>query len=102
MKRVLFMMLLLGGIVLSAHAQRRGYGPPGHYKHWKRDRCDDRRYYGGGYYNGCRDRRVVVYEQPVVYGPPVYVAPPPPPPVVYYPARPRAHVVINAGVTIVR
>jgi hypothetical protein len=42
-----------------------------------------------------------VYERPVVYGPPVYVAPPPPP-VVYYPARPRAHVVINAGVTIVR
>ncbi|SEM56762.1 hypothetical protein SAMN04488505_10561 [Chitinophaga rupis] len=103
MKRVLFMMLLLGGIVLSAQAQRGGwgYGPPGHYKHWKRDRCDDRRYYGG-YYNECRDRRVVVYERPVVYGPPVYVAPPPPPPVVYYPARPRAHVVINAGVTFVR
>jgi len=101
MKRLLLMMLLLGGIVLSSQAQRyrddydgyrgRGHGY-GHYKKWKRERCDDR-YYGGYYREDCRPRRVVVYERPVYY------APPPPPPVVYYPSRPR--VVVNAGISII-
>lgn len=93
-------MLLLGGFVLSSQAQRyydddyRGRGR-GHYKkHWKHDRCDDRRYYGGYYREDCRPRRVVVYERPVYYAPP-----PPPPPVVYYPSRPR--VVVNAGISII-
>lgn len=97
MKRLLLMMLLLGGFVLSSQAQRYyddGHRGRGHYKkHWKRDRCDDRRYYG--YRDDCRPRRVVVYERPVYYAPP----PPPPPPVVYYPSRPR--VVVNAGISIV-
>ena len=109
MKKVLLMMLLMGGAVLSTSAQRgydNGYRDHGRgHGRWKHeDRCDDR-------YERRRDcrrdwddddcyrpRRRVVYAQPAYY-PVVPVPVPVPAPVRYYPSRPRA--VFHAGVTIV-
>ena len=102
MKKVLLIMLLMGGTVLTTYAQRgwdrgRGHGY-GHNKHWDkwerrgRDR-DCRRW---DYDDDCyRPRRRVVYAQPAYYPVPVPVPPPRP----YYAPRPRA--VFHAGVTIV-
>lgn len=105
MKKVLLLMLLLGGTVATTYAQRgwghgrghgygHGYGHNKHYDKWEkrywRDRdCRDDYYY--------RPRRRVVYAEPAYYPVPVPVPPPPPRP--YYAPRPRA--VFHAGVTIV-
>ncbi|MBS0030185.1 hypothetical protein ACTJJ0_22110 [Chitinophaga sp. 22321] len=108
MKKVLLMMLLMGGAVLTTYAQRgydRGYRDHGRgHGRWERDRCDRddryerRAYYRGGWDDDCyRPRRRVVYAQPAYY--PVVPVPVPVPPVRYYPSRPRA--VFHAGVTIV-
>ena len=98
-------MLLIGGVALTASAQRghgHGYGHDRGHGHGH-DRCDDRGrrvvYYERDYRRPAR----VYYPRPVAYypAPPVVAVPvpvPPPPPVRYYPARPR--VVFNAGVTI--
>ncbi|HVI49432.1 MAG TPA: hypothetical protein VM802_31490 [Chitinophaga sp.] len=105
MKKVLLLMLLMGGAVLSTSAQ---WGHDrGRHRGWYRD--DDRRYdrYERSYYRDrdCRrgwdddyyrPRRRVVYMRPAYY--PVVPVPVPPPPVIY-PARPR--VAFHAGVTIV-
>ncbi|MDQ0107621.1 hypothetical protein SAMN05660909_03869 [Chitinophaga terrae (ex Kim and Jung 2007)] len=106
MKKGFLMMLLMGGLALTASAQR------GHGRGWGRghDRCDDDRgrrvvYYERGYRDCRPPARVVYYPRPRYYYPapavvavPVPVPPPPPVPVHYYPSRPR--VVFNAGVTI--
>ncbi|NSL87040.1 hypothetical protein ECE50_009380 [Chitinophaga sp. Mgbs1] len=108
MKKVLLMMLLLGGTVLTTYAQRGYYGRDdynrgrghgwGHYKHRDRDRCDDRRWERDRRWDDdCyRPRRRVVYA-PAYY--PVAVPVPVLPPRPYYAPRPRA--VFHAGVTIV-
>jgi len=105
MKKLIMLLLLLGGTVLTTYAQGRhnGWGK-GHKKHYDRDRyCDDDRYEGRRYekryrdrdWDDCRRPRRVVYVQPY----PVY-RPRPVREVYYAPARPG--VVFNAGVTIVR
>ena len=103
MKKVLLIMLLMGGTVLTTYAQRgwdrghgRGHGH-GRDKHW--DKWEHKRYRGREYRrwddDDCyRPRRRVVYVEPAYYPVPV-----PPPPRVYYAPRPRA--VFHAGVTIV-
>ncbi|TWF34844.1 hypothetical protein FHW36_11042 [Chitinophaga polysaccharea] len=107
MKKVMLMMLLIGGTVFTASAQR-GWGHDrgrGHGR-WERERCDrdddrwERR-------RECRrdwdddecyrPRRRVVYAEPAYY--PVVPVPVPVPAPRYYPSRPRA--VFHAGVTIV-
>ncbi|WP_143306361.1 hypothetical protein [Chitinophaga vietnamensis] len=110
MKKVLLMMLLMGGAVLTTYAQRgydrgwhgRGNGW-GHYKHgdyddddrWERRRCERERYRD---WDDCeRPRRVVYYRRP--YYAPVVPVPVPVPGPVYYPSRPR--VAFHAGVSIV-
>lgn len=109
MKKVLLMMLLVGGTVLTTFAQRgydRGYRDHGRghgHGRWDRDDRDDR-------WERCeRPRRVYVRDrydcyrpQRVVYAEPAYypaVIPVPVPPPRYYAPRPRA--VFHAGVTIV-
>ncbi|MCW3466466.1 hypothetical protein [Chitinophaga nivalis] len=104
MKKVLLLMLLLGGTVLSTYAQRgydrgyRGHGNAyGHYKHWdKHDRHERRRDWERRRWDDdCyRSPRRVVYVRPAYYP----VVPPPPPR--YYPA-PRPRAVFHAGVSIV-
>jgi hypothetical protein len=104
MKKLIMLLLLLGGTVLTTYAQGRhnGWGN-GNNKHHKQDRYCDDRYEGRRYekhnrgrdWDDCRRPRKVVYVRPYpVYRPrPVY-------PVYYAPSRPG--VVFNAGVTIVR
>ncbi|MBC9929301.1 hypothetical protein [Chitinophaga qingshengii] len=105
MKKVLLIMLLLGGTVATTYAQRGwdrgrgwGHGHDKHYDKWERkqwrDRDRDCRRWDDDYY---RPRRRVVYVEPAYYPVPVPVPPPPPRP--YYAPRPRA--VFHAGVTIV-
>lgn len=107
MKKVLLLMLLIGGTAVTTYAQRgydRGYRDHGRgHGRWERgdrddDRCDRRREYRRDWDDDdCyRPRRRVVYMQPAYY--PV-VPVPVPAPVRYYPSRPRA--VFHAGVTIV-
>ncbi|PSL45541.1 hypothetical protein CLV51_104246 [Chitinophaga niastensis] len=112
MKKVLLIMLLMGGTVLTTYAQR-GYDRGDHdrgrghgHGRWERgddddDRCEhrERRHWDRdrdcrrGWDDDCyRPRRRVVYAEPAYYPVPV-------PAPVYYPSRPRA--VFHAGVTIV-
>lgn len=102
MKKVLLMMLLMGGAVLTTYAQRghdRGYRDHGRgHGRWERERCEPRREYRHGWANDrYHPRGRVVYVRPAYY--PVVPVPVPVAPVRYYPSRPRA--VFHAGVTIV-
>ena len=110
MKKVLLMMLLMGGAVLTTYAQRgnsRGHGDHGHHGRGNGHWVHEERYAPRVYVRGRYDHyyhppvRRVVYARPAYYPAiiPVPVPVPPPPPVHYYPARPRA--VFHAGVTIV-
>jgi hypothetical protein len=102
MKKLLLLLLIMGGTVLTTYAQRgydRGYRDYGRghgrwerndHRHWERERV-----YRQGWYDNCyRPARRVVYVQPAYYPVPV------PPPRVYYPS-PRPRAVFHAGVTIV-
>ncbi|MBC9914710.1 hypothetical protein [Chitinophaga varians] len=104
MKKVLLMMLLLGGTVATTYAQRGwdrgrgwGHGHEKHYDKWERKHWRDRDCRRWDDDDCYRPRRRVVYAEPAYYPVPVPVPPPPPRP--YYAPRPRA--VFHAGVTIV-
>ncbi|MEV4887451.1 hypothetical protein SAMN05660461_0365 [Chitinophaga ginsengisegetis] len=110
MKKVLLLMLLIGGTVLTTYAQRgydRGHGRGHGYGHGRGyDRYDDdrwercerpRRVYVRDRYDDCYRPQRVVYARPAYY--PAVIPVPVPAPVRYYPSRPRA--VFHAGVTIV-
>ncbi|PSL28920.1 hypothetical protein [Chitinophaga ginsengisoli] len=110
MKQIVLLLLLIGGGILSAQAQKRGHG---HYRDYEDDNCRGRNYrvhhgrwedcnrdyYRGAYYS-CRPappppQVVYVEPAPVVYVP----APPPPRPRVVYQRSPR--VVIATGPIVV-
>ena len=112
MKKILLMMLLMGGAVLTTYAQRgHGHGDRDHgrhgnghgkgHGHW----VQEERYAPRVYVRGRHSRyyhppvRRIVYGQPAYYPAIIPVPVPPPPPVYYYPSRPRA--VFHAGITIV-
>lgn len=106
MKKVLLLMLLIGGTVLTTYAQRgrgHGYGHGRGHDRWDNDRwerCErPRRVYVRDRYDDCYRRPRVVYGRPAYYPAVVPVPVPVPAPVRYYPSRPRA--VFHAGVTIV-
>lgn len=109
MKKVLLLMLLIGGTVLTTYAQRgrgHGYGHGRGHDRWDDDRwerCERPRrvYVRDRYdrYDDCYRRPRVVYARPAYYPAVVPVPVPVPAPVRYYPSRPRA--VFHAGVTIV-
>lgn len=102
MKKVLLMMLLLGGTVATTYAQRGwdrgrgwGHGREKHCDKWERKYWKDRDCRRWDDDDCYRPRRRVVYAEPAYYPVPVPVPPPRP----YYAPRPRA--VFHAGVTIV-
>jgi|GEM_PF-1870070 len=111
MKKVLLMMLLFCGTVLTTSAQRgydrgyrdhgRGHGHERYERGDRWDRCEPpRRVYVRDRYDCYRPQRVV-YARPAYYPayPAVIPVPVPVPAPRYYPPRPRA--VFHAGVTIV-